>query len=173
MILFETPRLIIRMWKPTDLSAFQLLNADQMVMKYFSKVLSVAETTDFYVKIQTNFKTNGYGLYVVEAKSRHEFLGFCGFNNVTFPADFTPCVEIGWRLKQSVWGQGFATEAAQGCLNYAKNNLPFRTIYSFTSVFNHQSENVMKKLGMQKVQEFYHPNLVKTNWLLSFLTFIF
>ncbi|MBW3058684.1 N-acetyltransferase [Spiroplasma poulsonii] len=165
MILFETARLIIRMWKQTDLAAFQALNADQTVMEYFPKVLSAAETNDFYINIQTNFKTNGYGLYVVELKETHEFLGFCGFNNVTFQADFTPCIEIGWRLKQSAWGQGFATEAAQGCLNYAKNNLNFQTVYSFTSIFNQRSENVMKKLGMSKTKEFNHPNLTKTNWL--------
>ncbi|MGJ8667045.1 MAG: GNAT family N-acetyltransferase [Patiriisocius sp.] len=37
----------------------------------------------------------------------------------TRESNFTPAVEIGWRLKQSAWENGYATEAAKACLKYA------------------------------------------------------
>src|SRR5699024_12133542 len=60
----------------------------------------------------------GFGLYAVEEKTNNEFIGFIGFHRATFEADFTPCIEIGWRLKKEAWGKGYATEGAASCLKY-------------------------------------------------------
>ncbi len=68
-------------------------------------------------------------------------------------------------LKKSVWGQGIATETAKECLKYAKNNLKLTEIYSFTSILNIKSENVMKRIGMKKIKEFYHPKINKSDIL--------
>jgi len=73
--------------------------------------------------------------------------------------EFAPGVEIGWRLKEEEWNQGFATEAAKASLLYAKKQLPFRTIWSFTSLLNKSSEKVMQKIGMEKIKEFPHPDV--------------
>ncbi|MBM7706349.1 RimJ/RimL family protein N-acetyltransferase [Chryseomicrobium aureum] len=40
MIYIETPRLIVRDWKDTDLEPFRQLNADEEVMRFFPKTLS-------------------------------------------------------------------------------------------------------------------------------------
>jgi len=60
-------------------------------------------------------------------------------------------------MKHEYWNNWYATEAAQACLSYAKENLPLHTIWSFTTLPNKSSERVMQKIGMTKMKEFLHP----------------
>ncbi len=159
MIYIETPRLKLRDWKQTDLASFIKMNADEEVMKYFPKTLSAEETTVFYESIIAELKECGFGLYAVEIKENEEFIGFIGFHRATFEADFTPCVEIGWRLKKEAWGKGYATEGAVSCLEYGFSKLGFNDIYSFTADVNEASQNVMKKIGMNFINTFNHPKI--------------
>ena len=51
MIYLETSRLQLRDWEETDLEPFCQLNADEQVMTYFPKTLSIEETKMFYQSI--------------------------------------------------------------------------------------------------------------------------
>lgn len=104
-------------------------------------------------------------MYAVECKETQNFLGYVGFHNIAFESDFTPGVEIGWRLCRDAWGKGYATEAASACLDYASDNLPFKTVYSFTAIPNKRSERVMQKIGMHFEKEFDHPLVEQGHWL--------
>lgn len=159
MIYLETERLIFRDWTEQDLKEFRIMNKDSRVMKYFPKTLTEQETDLFYHRIQDEFSDFGYGLYAVETKINNEFIGFIGFHKATFNASFTPCIEIGWRLKYEAWGKGYATEGAKACLKYGFKTLGFDEVYSFTAKINIPSQNVMKKIGMKEVMEFNHPNV--------------
>lgn len=163
MIYFETKRLVFRDWKEEDLSDFRIMNKDPRVMEYFTKALTDEETDKFYNVIQDEFDHYGYGLYAVETKQSRDFIGFIGFHWANFKSPFTPCIEIGWRLKYDAWGNGFATEGAKACLKYGLDQLGFNKIYSFTSKINLPSEHVMKKIGMVKAMEFEHPNIIENN----------
>ncbi|WP_338974362.1 hypothetical protein [Spiroplasma endosymbiont of Tricholauxania praeusta] len=46
-----------------------------------------------------------------------------------------------------------------------KKNLKFTEIYSFTSILNIKSENVMKRIDMKKIKEFYHTKINKSDIL--------
>ncbi len=159
MIYIQTERLLIRDWKEEDLPIFREMNRDEKVMKYFPKMLSDPETDSFFQRIQNELDTLGYGLYAVEVKETKDFIGFIGFHKATFSAPFTPCIEIGWRLKASAWNHGYATEGAKACLEYGFGKLNLEKVYSFTAVINHPSEKVMKKIGMTKEMEFNHPSV--------------
>lgn len=161
MIYFKTDRLIFRDWKNTDLELFINMNADKEVMKYFPDTLTRDESEDFFNLIKDEFVDRGYGLYAVELKDSGEFIGYIGFHLSTFKADFTPCVEIGWRLRKEFWGKGYATEGALSCLEYGFNTLGFKDIYSFTAVINTLSENVMKRIGLSFIKHFDHPKVEK------------
>ena len=102
----ETSRLILRDWKEEDIPVFARLNSDDKAMEFFLNKLSYQETLDFYNRIQKEFSTSGYGLYAVEKKEDHAFIGYVGLHNITFDVDFAPAVEIGWRLIPEVWNQG-------------------------------------------------------------------
>ncbi|MBD3917551.1 GNAT family N-acetyltransferase [Paenibacillus sp. PR3] len=159
MIYFETARLQLRDWEETDLEPFRRLNADEEVMTYFPKTLSNEETDVFYQSIMSEFQECGFGLYAVEVKESKAFIGFIGFHRPTFEADFTPCIEIGWRLKKEAWGKGYATEGAKACLQYGFNQLGFTDVYSFTAEVNTPSKNVMSKIGMRFIRTFEHPRV--------------
>ncbi|NBD24702.1 GNAT family N-acetyltransferase [Paenibacillus glycinis] len=159
MIYVETARLRLRDWQDSDLEPFRRLNADEEVMAYFPKTLSAEETAAFLRAIQAEFDACGYGLYAAETKENDAFIGFIGFHRATFEADFTPCVEIGWRLARSAWGKGYATEGAEACLTYGWGELGFADVYSFTAEANAPSKNVMRKIGMRFVKHFNHPKI--------------
>ena len=158
MNLIETDRLILRSWKPEDLLLFIEMNKDARVMRYFPSILTDEQTESFYKRIQSEFDRNGWGLYAVELKSIGTFIGYVGLHEIGFDADFTPGVEIGWRLAADYHNQGLATEAAKEVLKLAKQN-GLQRLYSFTAKQNAPSERVMQKIGMTKAGEFEHPNL--------------
>jgi ribosomal-protein-alanine N-acetyltransferase len=157
--LFESSRLGFRSWKEEDLIPFAQLNADPEAMQFFPSLLSKEESDAAVARYQQEIDEKGAGLWAVELKSMHEFIGFIGFHEATFESAFTPCMEIGWRLDKKYWNQGLATEGALKCFEFAKNFLPFSDIYSFTAVINKRSERVMQKIGMKKEGEFDHPRV--------------
>lgn len=158
MIFTETERLVLRSWKQEDLPLFIAINRDERVMRYFPSILNESETEEFYNRIQNEFNQNGWGLYAVEVKSTGEFIGYVGLHEIGFEADFTPGVEIGWRLAADYHNNGYATEAAKSVLKLAKDK-GIDKLYSFTAKINTLSERVMQKIGMYKVGEFSHPKL--------------
>lgn len=162
MIYTETPRLILRSWTAGDVADFIAMNKDEIVMKYFPAVLSDSETEAFYERIQNEFASKGWGLYAVEVKDTGKFIGYVGLHEIGFEADFTPGIEIGWRLAADYHNQGYATEAARAVLELAHKSGITR-LYSFTAGINAPSERVMQKIGMCKVGEFNHPKLSETS----------
>jgi RimJ/RimL family protein N-acetyltransferase len=157
MFIIDTPRLGLREWKDSDTPVFIEMNRDEKVMEFFPSLLSQEETRAMMGRIKTFLAENKFGLWAVERKDTNEFIGFNGLSIPRFRTDFTPCVEIGWRLAQRHWGYGFATEAATACLDYGFKTLKLKEITSFTSVLNTKSINVMKKIGMHFIKNFEHP----------------
>jgi 3-dehydroquinate dehydratase/shikimate dehydrogenase len=159
MYIIETKRLGLRNWIDTDIPMFIEMNKDSRVMEYFPKLFTEEETIAMTERIKQHMTEKDFGFWAVEVKETNEFAGFVGLSVPRFEADFTPCVEIGWRLAYKHWGKGYAEEAARACLDYGFNKLGLKEIVSFTSVLNTRSMNVMKKIGMKYVKEFDHPNV--------------
>lgn len=157
--MYETNRLILRNWTEHDIESFVSLNADIDVMHHFPKTLSANESIALLDKFKNKINNNGFGWYAIELKITKEFVGFVGLNIPEFEADFTPCVEIGWRLHKKYWSNGLATEAAKKCLEIGFNELKFVEIVSFTAKQNKASEKVMRNIGMLKTKDFSHPKL--------------
>lgn len=155
--IIETPRLILRQWQQSDYNPYIALNADPEVMKFFPSIKTPAETIAQIEKIAAYIDQHGYGFFAMERKDNHKFIGFTGLGDPGFKADFTPCIEIGWRLSKDNWGQGLASEAALACLGFSFGTLGLQEVYSFTAIGNRRSEMVMQRIGMSKVGEFDHP----------------
>ncbi|HET9136268.1 MAG TPA: GNAT family N-acetyltransferase [Candidatus Kapabacteria bacterium] len=162
--IFQSERLGFRKWIESDRALFASLNADPVVMEFFPAPLTSSETDQFIERIEKQFDDYGYGLYAVDSFEDNSFIGFIGLSHPRFESPFTPCVEIGWRLAKEYWNRGFATEGAAACLEYGFSVLGLDEILSFTATHNTRSENVMKKIGMQKIGEFDHPAL-PGSWL--------
>ncbi|MBO9631866.1 MAG: GNAT family N-acetyltransferase [Chitinophagaceae bacterium] len=157
--LFKSARLGFRNWTDADIAPFAALNADPVVMEFFPNTRTYDETASLVDKFRHDFEQNGFCFFAVDQLDTGAFIGFIGLNKPSFDAYFMPCVEIGWRLIKSVWGQGFATEGAIRCLEYAFDELNLEEVYSFTALINKRSERIMQKAGMEKVGEFSHPVL--------------
>ena len=157
--IIHTERLELRKWIDSDFMPFAEMNQDAEVMKYFPRTLTDDETATLITKINNHFEKYGFGLFVVEKTATKEFIGFTGFMVPSFKSFFTPCIEIGWRIKKDEWNNGYAMEAAKACLQYGFEKLQFEKVYSFTSKINLKSEKLMQKIGMIKDGEFDHPDI--------------
>jgi RimJ/RimL family protein N-acetyltransferase len=157
----ETERLLLRGWRDSDVETFIEMNADPVVMEFFPETYGEERTRRFVDLIRARWTELGYGLWAVERKDTARFIGYVGLWPATFPAHFTPAVEVGWRLAANAWGYGYATEAARAALDYGFNTLGLDEIVSFTSTINVRSWRVMERLGMRRdmAGDFDHPNV--------------
>lgn len=92
---------------------------DKVVMQHFPSVLSLQESKDLIQRFKKHFQEYNFKYFAIEKLDTKEFIGFTGLAMQTRESNFTPAVDIGWRLKQSAWENGYATEAAKACLKYA------------------------------------------------------
>lgn len=157
--LFTSDRLGFRNWKKEDLSEFAKINGDAAVMEHFPNPLTIQETAEFIERLQNHYAKNGYNYFATEILETGELIGFIGLADQDYKTEFNPATDIGWRLKKTAWGKGFATEGAKRCLDFAFNDLKLQRVISTCTVNNTNSEKVMKKLGMTKKGEFNHPKL--------------
>jgi ribosomal-protein-alanine N-acetyltransferase len=144
-----------------DRGPFAALNADPRVMAHVPAVLSREESDALAARIEAPVERHGFGPWAVEIPGVASFAGFVGPSVPGFPAHFTPCVEIGWRLAAAHRGRGYATEAARAVLAHAFGALGLREVVSFTVPANAASRRVMEKLGMTRdpADDFDHPAL--------------
>src|SRR5215469_9268269 len=159
--MIETPRLILRNWRESDREPFRLMNADSRVMRYFPALLTPEETDSAIVRLTSHCETHDFTFWSATLRETNEFIGFIGLFHTPFHAHFTPCVEIGWRLRPEFWNRGLATEGARAAAAYGFAQLDLDEIVAFTTVENRPSRRVMEKLGMtyNPVDDFDHPQV--------------
>jgi RimJ/RimL family protein N-acetyltransferase len=157
----RSPRLLLRRWRDRDREPLAALNADPEVMRFMPARLSRRESNALLERIEADFDERGYGLWALEVAATGQFVGFTGLTLQSFEAEFTPAVEVGWRLSRSAWGQGFATEAARRALAFAFDVLALEEIVSMTATMNERSMAVMRRLGMTRdpLDDFDHPRV--------------
>jgi RimJ/RimL family protein N-acetyltransferase len=159
--LFQSARLGFRNWKQEDVEALHAINTDDKVMEFLPKVTSITQTQQFIDRMNLLYNEKGFCYFAVDALANHELIGFIGLSTQNYAAHFTPCVDIGWRLKSSVWNQGYASEGAVRCLQYAQEILQLKKIYAIAPISNNKSQHIMSKIGLQKSANFEHPLLLQ------------
>lgn len=153
-----TERLLLRQWKDTDLEPFAKLTSNPDVMKFFPKLLNRDESNALADQIKFLIGVKGWGLWAVELLETQEFIGCIGMHPQPSKFDFSPCIEIGWRIDPKFWNKGYATEGAEACLRFAFEELGCEEIVAFTSQGNLVSQKVMQKIGMTFSHDFLHPD---------------
>jgi RimJ/RimL family protein N-acetyltransferase len=155
MIDIETPRLRLRRWIDSDFEPLVAMNADPRVMEFFPSTASREETEGIWSRIHDHFETYGFGPWAMEVDGI--FAGWLGLMRPRFEAHFTPCVEIGYRLRTEFWGRGLATEGARAVLRYGFERLKLNEVVAFTVPSNTRSRRVMEKIGLTFSEDFDHP----------------
>jgi len=142
--MLETNRLILREFRISDAKKMWELNSDEGVLKYTGDKPfdSVKSAEKFILKYQ-DYKKNGFGRWAVIEKSKNEFIGWCGLK-----LNEENLIDIGFRFFERQWNKGYATEAAQACLNYGFNTLNIKEIIGRADEKNKSSIRVLEKLKM-------------------------
>ncbi|SHJ05120.1 GNAT family N-acetyltransferase [Aquimarina spongiae] len=165
--IFSSERLGFREWSMDDLDALYHINNDDDVMEFFPFKPSKDDTEDFIKRMQSMYKELKFCYFAVDILENQEFIGFIGLSEQTYLTKLGTFVDIGWRLKKSIWNQGYATEGAKACLDYGYHQIGLDTIYSVAPEINMKSELIMKKIGMERMETFLHPKLENYPELLS------
>ena len=147
--MIETERLRLRNWRAGDDELLHIHCNTAAVMRWLGGVKTregLREVSDRLARWQ---EERGFTFWVVERKEDGAFLGFCGLKiangrNSTVPGE----LEIGWRLREDAWGQGYAREAAIASLDFAFGKLGAEQVIALTVDGNSDSWGLMRRLGM-------------------------
>jgi RimJ/RimL family protein N-acetyltransferase len=157
--LFTSERLGFRNWCPADIAGMASINANPEVMKFFPATQDREQTAAFIKRMQQLYTERGFCYFAVETLEQEDFIGFIGLAWQEYTAPFTPCVDMGWRLKPEAWGKGYATEGATRCLAFAFSDLGLEKVIATAPLLNIKSISVMEQTGMQPLLQFKHPAL--------------
>jgi RimJ/RimL family protein N-acetyltransferase len=147
MFKIRTPRLTLREMKNED--AYDLLEifSDPEAMKFYPSTRNLAETKTWVHNNIQRYERHGFGIWVVQSSIGMEFLGQCGL--ILQEVDGQQDLEIGYMFLRRHWGQGFATEAAAACRDYAFERLKYTRVISLVDPGNIASRRVAEKVGMR------------------------
>ncbi|MCP9234915.1 GNAT family N-acetyltransferase [Lewinella sp. JB7] len=157
--MLRTERLHLRPWMIKDVPSLAAINADPRVMEHYPRTLNKRETDAQVRRFRAHHKEHGFCYFAAEQHADKRVVGFVGLARQDFPAYFTPCVDIGWRLHPEVWGQGLALEGARACLAHAFETLQLGEVIAVTTHRNLPSIRIMQQLGMHYRGAFIHPRL--------------
>lgn len=148
-IIAETDRLRLREWGEGDSDLFHAIMNTPTVMRHLGGVQDLATWGAAVSRIEGFQRDFGHTFWLLERKGDGELLGFCGLKRVNSPGtDLTGQFEVGWRLRESAWGQGYAKEAAIASLDLAFNRFGAPHVVALTIPPNVESQGLMKRLGM-------------------------
>ncbi len=143
--IISTKRLYLEKIEERHFDSIYSLVSNEMVQRYFPSTLSREETREFFDKIQNKYRADGHCFLAVIRKRDDSFIGICGLLKQKIE-DKTE-IEIGYRFLNEFWGNGYATESARGCLEYAKEKQIAQRLIILTVPENIPSIKVAKRIG--------------------------
>jgi RimJ/RimL family protein N-acetyltransferase len=149
-IVLKTPRLAIREFTEDDVDNLFNLDSDPEVMRYLGRPAPREVLRDeiipFHLDVYRRF--DRLGTWAAESTSNGEFLGWFHFR--AEDGDITD-IHLGYRLRQSVWNKGYATEGSTALINMGFTDLAVRRVFAHTMTANSASRRVMEKCGLTLV----------------------
>ena len=148
----ETERLILREMTPEDFEALYSVLADSDIMKHYPYKFDEERVKGWISKNIERYRIFGFGLWAVTLKDSGEVIGDCGLTMQNINGTIKP--EIGYHIRKDMQRKGYAKEAARKCRNWAFENTPFKTLYSYMKKGNLPSQAVAAANGMRFEGEF-------------------
>lgn len=160
-----TDRLILRRWRPEDLTPYAAMMADPEVFSWLGGSQTIDEAEARLARREAVFETLGYGIWAVERRRDGAFLGAVGLDPTENDIPFHPAVEAAWRLARRGWGHGYATEAARAAIDDGFTRCGLSEIVAITARTNLRSRAVMERVGMSRdsTRDFNHPALAASD----------
>jgi RimJ/RimL family protein N-acetyltransferase len=140
-----TDRLVLRMLREADFESYAQMCGDPEVMRYIGdgQPLSRPMAWRNLALMVGHWSLRGYGLWGVEERATGALVGRAGFWN----PDGWPGFELGWMLRRSSWGLGYATEAARAALRFAFTRMARPQVISLIHPDNAASVRVAERSG--------------------------
>ena len=158
-VFLETDRLVLRRFTVADADNLVDLDADPDVMRFVTGGIPTSRE-----KIQNEVlpaflayyqRYEGYGFWAAIEKATGEFLGWFHFRP---PPDAAPGeVELGYRLRKSAWGKGYATEGSRALIRKGFTESGVQRVTAEAMAANQASRRVMEKAGLTLVRAFQQP----------------
>ncbi|WP_199320669.1 GNAT family N-acetyltransferase [Leptolyngbya sp. FACHB-261] len=153
--MFETKRLLVREWLPKQDAeqAFEIYS-DPEVMRFIGNGSTVESVEVQQANLQGLIEVyakrkNGTGSWAIVTRSSSEIVGAVILKQLPDnQGQPTQDYEVGWHLKQSAWGKGYATEAGRAAIEYGFKLLKLPVIYAVVRPENTASRRVTERLGM-------------------------
>ena len=158
----QTDRLILRPRTTDDFDGCVEMDSNPEVTRYLPKRWNTPQEHAALLKEWlARSHPAGLGYWSIFAKDNPtEFLGWVHLLPVE--GDDT-ATEIGWRLKHSVWGRGYASEAAGAILEYAFGTVGSRRVVAATHSENARSQRVIERLGLTHVSDFLYDGKIPSS----------
>lgn len=152
-VVAETERLRLLTWDERLQDEFVRVTNTPAVMRWLGGVADEATMRAALDRMHGFQRDFGHTFWAVQRRSDSELLGFCGLKRVNAPGGehLHGAFEIGWRLREEAWGQGYASEAARRSLDLAFDRFGARFVVALTVPGNEASQKVMRRLGMRRV----------------------
>jgi RimJ/RimL family protein N-acetyltransferase len=155
-VYLETERLLLRRFTHADVEHLVDLDSDPEVMRFISggppTPREVIEDDILPAYLDDYEQGDRYGFWVAIEKGTGDFLGWFHFRPLEGMDPDEP--ELGYRLRRSAWGMGYATEGSRALIRKGFTELGVRRVVAFTFEDHIGSRRVMEKAGMTLVRTF-------------------
>lgn len=152
--IIETDRLTFRPFELSDAQAVLAFSSCPQTTKYTGDAGRVKSLDDAKFIIETiwftDMKQHGYARLAVVEKQSQQVIGFCG---VKYLEDEN-INDLGYRLLPAYWGKGYASEAVEATLQYAKQQLKLNTLYADINEDNQPSIKLINKFGFSETERY-------------------
>ena len=164
-VYLETARMMLRRLTESDADNLFDLDSDPVVMQFLTG--GVPNTRAFIVeKTLPRFlayydRYDDFGLWAAIEKTSADFMGWFHFRPYKENHEET---ELGYRIKKTYWGRGFATEGSRALINKGFRELAVPKVVATTMSLNVRSRRVMEKVGLQFEREFVYSGDPVPGW---------
>jgi [ribosomal protein S5]-alanine N-acetyltransferase len=145
-VILETSRLLLRELVPQDADALEKVLGDPVAMQYYPAAFDRKTVEEWIGRNRNRYERDGHSLWAMILKESGELIGDCGC--ALQEVEGRNEIEIGYHTRRDLWGNGYASEAAQACKEYAFHQLGARRVISMIRPENQQSRRVAEKNGM-------------------------
>lgn len=158
-VFLETERLALRRFTVDDVENLVELDSDPEVMHFITggRPMAREEIENEWLPAFLDYyeRSAGYGFWAAVERATDRFVGWFHFR----PAQGAPPdeVELGYRLRRSAWGKGYATEGSRALIQKGFSELGVQRVVASTMVVNVASRRVLEKAGLMFVRTFHQP----------------
>ena len=148
MIVCATARLRLRHLTHVDAAiVLELLNEPDFIRNIGDREVRTLDDARRYIEHGpvVSYNQHGYGLFLVELQDTGAPIGICGL----LKRDYLDDVDVGFALRESFRGKGYAFEAASAVLQLGRQVLGLGRIVALTSPDNLASMSVLRRLGLE------------------------